>query len=88
MATQEDIYEEDDSQINNNLSYLSYLQNQHSTDIQAVTQTNSISYDTELFIMEIENYPCLWNTSTRSHHDQNMRFNSWEELSKKFNKPG
>ena len=36
----------------------------------------------------MEGYPCLWNTSTRSHHDQNMRGNAWEHNSKKFGKPG
>ena len=45
-------------------------------------------YEVESFIIEMESYPWLWNTSTRSHHDQNMRMNAWEELSKKFGKPG
>ncbi len=48
----------------------------------------SIGYDMESFIIEMECYPCLWNTSTRSHHDQNMRINAWELISKKFGKPG
>ena len=45
-------------------------------------------YDIESLILESESYPCLWNTSTRSHHDQHMRINSWEEIGKKFGKPG
>ena len=48
----------------------------------------SIGYDMESFIIEMECYPCLWNTSTRSRHDQNMRINAWELISKKFGKPG
>ena len=47
-----------------------------------------MKYDVEIFINEMENYPCLWNTSTRSHHVQNMRKVAWEELSKKFGKTG
>ena len=52
------------------------------------SQTTVLEYDTEMFIMEMEGFPCLWNTSTRSHHDQNMRTTAWETLSKMFGKPG
>ena len=51
-------------------------------------QEDSVSYDVESFIIEMECYHCLWNTSTRSHHDQNMRINAWEKLSRKFGKTG
>ena len=51
-------------------------------------QLKTTEYDIETFINEMEGYPCLWNPSTRSHHDQNMRSTAWDELSKKFGKPG
>ena len=50
------------------------------TQDQEESQETSVCYDVESFIIEIECFPCLWNTSTRSHHDQNMRINAWEEL--------
>ena len=52
------------------------------------TRAQNLIYDVELFIEEIQNYPCIWNTSARSHHDQNMRKVAWEELSQKFGKNG
>ena len=52
------------------------------------SQQQQECYDPEVFIDEIHNFPSLWNTSTRSHHDQNIRMNCWEKLSQKFGKPG
>ena len=50
--------------------------------------TERFAYDVEIFIEEMKNYACIWNTSTRSHHDKNMRNVAWEELSLKFEKNG
>ena len=47
-----------------------------------------MEYDVEMFINEMEGYPCLWNTSARSNHDQNVRKTAWNELSGKFGTPG
>ena len=41
-------------------------------------------YDVDMFINEMREYPCIWNTSLRSYHDQIIRKNAWDELSKKF----
>ena len=27
-------------------------------------------YDVDMFINEMQEYPCIWNTSLRSYHDQ------------------
>ena len=64
--------------------YVPFQQSQETKQDSVVVQP----YDIESLILEIESYPCLWNTSTRSHHDQHMRINSWEEIGKKFGKPG
>ena len=55
--------------------------------IQQQTQQHQ-TYDPEVFIDEMQNFPSLWNTSTTSHHDQNARQNSWDQLSKTFGRPG
>ena len=51
-------------------------------------QTKAETYDPEVFIDEIQGFPCLWNTSSRSHHNAIMRQTCWDQLSKKFGKPG
>ena len=55
--------------------------------IQQQTQQHQ-AYDPEVFVEEMQNFPSLWNTSTRSHHDQNARQNSSDQLSKRFGRPG
>jgi len=77
-------------------SVITEQEQQHNTQQSSSTTTtefvNSVLsndvYDVETFINEMEGYPCLWNPSTRSHHDQHMRTKAWEELSIKFGKPG
>ena len=34
-------------------------------------------YDVDMFISEMREYPCIWNTSLRSYHDQIIRKNAW-----------
>ena len=45
-------------------------------------------YDVDMFINEMREYSCIWNTSLRSYHDQIIRKSAWDELSKKFGCPG
>ena len=45
-------------------------------------------FDIEIFIEEIKNLPCLWNTSTASYKDRNCKLSAWEKLSKIFGKDG
>ena len=49
---------------------------------------NKKDYDVDIFINEMREYPCIWNTSLRSYHDQIIRKNVWDELRKKFGCPG
>ena len=76
--------EEDSSSLNDHLDGdLSVIDN------SAITlQTTMQDYDTDKLLNEMEGYPCLWNPSTRSHHNQNMRSTAWDQLSKLFGKPG
>ena len=99
-----DFYDEEEPEITQNLALLQSILQQNQTEDTLQKQQSSgetlatinpgdiredsVSYDVESFIIEMECYPCLWNTSTRSHHDQNMRINAWEKLSRKFGKPG
>ena len=83
----EEIDERENQYIEQSFQCLSTLRNQEQQ--QESTRTSiSQQYDVECFVSEMQNFPCLWNTSSRSHHNQNMRRNAWEELSKKFDKPG
>jgi len=66
--------------------------NNQEEDSEVDSQSESIAiqccYDAETFITEMESYPCLWNVTTRSHHDSNIRNTAWQQLAKKFDKPG
>ena len=42
------------------------------------------SFDTELFIMEIEQRPALWNSGIKEYSDKNIRKTLWEEIVQKF----
>ncbi|XP_072389300.1 uncharacterized protein [Diabrotica undecimpunctata] len=39
-----------------------------------------MSFDTERFIVEIENRPCLWNSASNDYSDRNLKIKCWEEL--------
>ena len=49
-------------------------------------EENSIYYDVEIFIQEIQKLECLWNTSLASYKDKNCKVNAWQQLSKLFGK--
>ena len=39
-----------------------------------------MSFDTERFIVEIENRPCLWNSASKDYSDRNLKIKCWDEL--------
>ena len=45
-------------------------------------------FDTEMFIQEIRQLPCIWNTSISSYKDRNVKANAWNTLKTIFNKDG
>ncbi|XP_021931336.1 uncharacterized protein LOC110835438 [Zootermopsis nevadensis] len=42
------------------------------------------SFDTDLFIMEIEQRPALWNSGLNEYSDKNIRKKLWEEIVQRF----
>ena len=43
-------------------------------------------FDPEIFIEELRQLPCLWNTSLSSYKDRNVKTNAWKKLEALFNK--
>lgn len=39
-----------------------------------------MSFDTERFIIEIQNRPCLWDTSLNDYSDRNLKIKCWDEI--------
>ncbi|XP_021185494.3 uncharacterized protein LOC110372834 [Helicoverpa armigera] len=39
-----------------------------------------MSFDTEEFIIEIQNRPCIWDSSSIEYSDRNLKIKSWDEL--------
>ncbi|XP_045511863.1 uncharacterized protein LOC123706635 [Pieris brassicae] len=39
-----------------------------------------MSFDTERFIIEIENRPCLWNKALKEYSDRNLKIKCWDEM--------
>ncbi|XP_047021229.1 uncharacterized protein LOC124638988 [Helicoverpa zea] len=39
-----------------------------------------MDFDTEKFIVEIQNRPAIWNTKSAEYSDKNLRSKAWEEL--------
>jgi hypothetical protein len=46
--------------------------------------TQSEQFDTELFILEIEERPALWNNALKEYSDKTVRKSMWEEIVQKF----
>jgi hypothetical protein len=44
----------------------------------------SEQFDTELFILEIEERPALWNSTSKEYSDKNVRKAMREEIVQKF----
>ncbi|XP_065069816.1 uncharacterized protein LOC135694869 [Rhopilema esculentum] len=61
-----------------------YLQQEPLSDELPRTVTGE--FDVEIFIEELKNFPCLWNTSLRSYHEKHTKQNSWMVQSEKFGK--
>lgn len=39
-----------------------------------------MNFDTEKFIIEIQDRPAIWNTKSTEYSDRNLRQKAWEEL--------
>jgi len=39
-----------------------------------------MEFDTEKFILEIQNRQSLWNTKCSDHYDRNVKQREWEEM--------
>ncbi|XP_047029775.1 uncharacterized protein LOC124637392 [Helicoverpa zea] len=39
-----------------------------------------MSFDTEEFIIEIQNRPCIWDSSSIEYSDRNLKIKSWDEI--------
>ena len=62
-----------------NLDGINRIENPLST-----IKSSKKDYDVDMFINEMREYSCIWNTSLRSYHGQIIRKSAWDELSKKF----
>ena len=64
-------------------------QNESTGDTIVEEETESqTEWSEELFIEELKQYRCLWDTSCRSYKDGPKKQQSWWELSQKFEKEG
>lgn len=56
----------------------------HSLSLQSVAHTDAhvvrMSFDTERFIVEIQNRPCLWDSSISDYSNRNLKISCWDEL--------
>ena len=64
---------------------MSYLQQE---TLSESPRPETEEFDVEVFIEEIKNFPCLWNTSLRSYHEKHTKNNSWIILSEKLERNG
>jgi hypothetical protein len=46
--------------------------------------TQSEQFDMELFILEIQERPALWNSTLKEYSDKKLRKAMWEEIVQKF----
>ena len=54
----------------------------------APVDNSFVEFDVEIFIEEIRQLPCLWNTSLAAYKDRNIKANAWKRLSVMFGKEG
>ena len=88
---QQQIMHENESCDDEDLNETNRIENSFINENRQLLETIKSSkkdYDVDMFINEMREYPCIWNTSLRSYHDQIIRKNAWDELSKKFGCPG
>ena len=55
---------------------------------ESLTDSFDADFDKELFIQEIRNHRCLWDTNNPSYKDRNMKANAWTHLSIVFHVDG
>ena len=77
----------DDEHLNETNSIENSFINENRQLLETIKSSKK-DHDVDVFINEMQEYPCIWNTSLRSYHDQIIRKNAWDELSKKFECPG
>lgn len=41
-------------------------------------------FDTEKFIIQVEQQPCLWNLSEKSYSDKFLKQKAWQEIAEKM----
>ena len=63
------------------------IENSFINENRQLLETIKSTKNVDMFINEMREYPCIWNTSLRSYHDQIIQKNAWDELSKKFGCP-
>lgn len=39
-----------------------------------------MSFDTEKIIIEIQNRPCIWDSSSNEYSDRNLKIKGWDEI--------
>ena len=64
------------------------IENSFINENRQLLETIKSTKNVDMFINEMREYPCIWNTSLRSYHDQIIRKNARDELRKKFGCPG
>ena len=62
--------------------------NEQPEDIHEVIPQVEPVFDKELFIEEIGQLGCLWNTSLPSYKDRTVKANAWKKLSQTFDCDG
>ena len=62
--------------------------NEQPEDIHEVIPQVETVFDKELFIEEIRQLGCLWNTSLPSYKDRTVKANAWKKLSQIFDRDG
>ena len=62
--------------------------NEQPEDIHEVIPQVEPVFDKELFIEELRQLGCLWNTSLPSYKDRTVKANAWKKLSQIFDRDG
>ena len=79
---------ENQSCVDEDLDETNRIENSFINENRQLLETVKSTKNVDMFINEMREYPCIWNTSLRSYHDQIIRKNARDELSKKLGCPG
>lgn len=52
--------------------------------VRKIKMSDSETFDTDMFIEEIRNSPCLWDQRTEEYSNRILKNKAWENLCKKF----